>query len=460
MLRTFHAGHAAAMVSAALALTVPVTILATAGPNTPATSAQSGAAPAQATTQEVADEDFPALHVITTLLGEDLTWGAGIPTTPACNAPTPVVSAGRSADGIATTVSVMPAGAGAEAMEQVAKCAQWTETAGDRPASAYRIGDATVEVWQRGDVLVSLTASSAADPTATDQLLQQALADVSCANLNPSVQDAQRNPSRADYTPYTTTHTLTIPQSTITTTVTQDQMPALADPSPEAIPTGIAGPPEPAAVDKPTILTHPGPDPTSMDVAVATQDTVGPGCGWAFTGTVAPVVNAAKLQADVAAADKAARAAMVNRQKKWEKDTQTFNAQWPDWSSKATAWNEYVTSLDAVHTAWHEQTDALSEYAQAKADYDTQASALTAFRTDQQKARDLYNKEVTACATPPDTEPEPTDTPNPSPSDSPTTPPVAVCPPVRPTILDEQPPTVGPQPTAPALWKAGDPLPY
>jgi hypothetical protein len=371
---------------------------------------------------------------------------------------------------VTTGVYVMPVGAGGEAMAEIAKCSKQRPEVDGRTLAVYQVGDATVEVWNRGDVLVSLIATRAVDTASLDAELLAALNTAGCADLNPSVKDARRNPARSDYTPYTTVRTVTIPPSTVTTKVAEDAVPHLADSQTREMPDGLEGPPEPAPVAKPDPLTHPGADPNSVDVAVQTEDKVGPGCGWAFTEATAPIVDAAKLEADAKAAEATARKNLPATQAQWEKSAEAFNAQWDTWSASANAWNAYVTALDATHASWEAQSELLSRYDRAKAGYDAQTAALAAFRADQKKAGEEYAAAVKACAAPaPDPSPSPGATPDvsptpegsgaPAPSATPTTV-QEECPAARPAILDEQPPAVGPQPAVPALWKAGDPLPY
>lgn len=143
-----------------------------------------------------------------------------------------------------------------------------------------------VVVAQVADVV--LTLSYAASPTyplaqsATSAMsyltsgLTTSLASV-CANPTAPASDATRNPSQSDYHPYLVATTVYPPNS-----FTPPDMSLLnaAPPTVVVPPTGTVTT-LPSPPTKPTVAL-------STSVMLPTRDTVGPGCGWAFTGATSP----------------------------------------------------------------------------------------------------------------------------------------------------------------------------
>ena len=148
-------------------------------------------------------------------------------------------------------------------------------------------GSSILEVtWRRGDVLVSLYAFPTGYQSATSATLDLAvsvdtqfagLLQSVCLNEVAPVAAARRNPTQADYAPYTTRSVVSPPAS-----VPRPNF-ALLD----GRPTVVIAPPAgsittaPVAPEVPTIAL-------SAIVLVPASDVAGPGCGWSFTRSVSP----------------------------------------------------------------------------------------------------------------------------------------------------------------------------
>ena len=153
-------------------------------------------------------------------------------------------------------------------------------------------GSSILEVtWRRGDVLVSLyafpmgyqSASVTLDLAASIDAQFAGLLQSVCLNEVAPVAAARRNPTQADYAPYTTRSVVSPPAS-----VPRPNLALLNGPPPVVIaPPAGSITTAPVAPVVPTIAL-------SALVLVPASDVAGPGCGWSFTQSVSPTppVNA------------------------------------------------------------------------------------------------------------------------------------------------------------------------
>ena len=148
-------------------------------------------------------------------------------------------------------------------------------------------GSSILEVtWRRGDVLVSLYAFPTGYQSATSVTLDLAvsvdaqfagLLQSVCLNEVAPVAAARRNPTQADYAPYSTRSVVSPPAS-----VPRPNLALLNGPPPVVIapPAGsITAAPVAPVVPKVAL---------SAIVLVPASDVAGPGCGWSFTQSVSP----------------------------------------------------------------------------------------------------------------------------------------------------------------------------
>jgi hypothetical protein len=148
-------------------------------------------------------------------------------------------------------------------------------------------GSSILEVtWRRGDVLISLYAFPTDYQSATSATLDLAasidaqfaeLMKPVCLNEIAPVAAARRNPTQADYAPFTTRQKVSPPAS-----VPRPNLDLLKAPLPAVI-TPPAGSITMVPVD-PVVPTVP----LSTTILVPASDVAGPGCGWTFTQTVPP----------------------------------------------------------------------------------------------------------------------------------------------------------------------------
>jgi hypothetical protein len=169
-------------------------------------------------------------------------------------------------------------------------------------------------MFRRGDVVVSLYAfptnyqsdvtPAVALASTIDAQLAPLIASV-CVNENAPLSASRRNPTQSDYRPYTTPIILTPPAK-----LTRPDLNLLNAPLPVVVPPprgSITSPPTPPVV--PTVAL-------TATIGEPAKDTVGPGCGWAFTAMAAPPVASSALPLSVRKA-----AALARLEKSW--------TQWP-----------------------------------------------------------------------------------------------------------------------------------
>jgi len=176
-------------------------------------------------------------------------------------------------------------------------------------------GSSIVEAtWRRGDVVISLYAFPTGYQSATtatlalaselDAQLKPVMFSV-CVNQNAPVTASSRNPTQSNYRPFTMAVVVTPPS-----TLTRPDLNLLNAKLPV-----VARPPAGSVIILPTAPVAPTITLTTV-VRVPTNDTIGPGCGWAFTAMRAPPVPSSTTPLKTQEAT-----ALAQLKRKW--------AQWP-----------------------------------------------------------------------------------------------------------------------------------
>lgn len=245
----------------------------------------------------------------------------------------------------------------------------------------------------------------------------------------------------------------------------------------------------PAAVDKPEKPKTPAKEgPTTKNYDRKAEDSKGPGCGWAFTGSTAPAFDKEAADTENDAKKQSTEAALVKDAEQWQKDVLAYWENYEKYQTQAPKWNAYVADVNEVKSAWATIEANWNVYYGAKARWDAEVDAREDFLARQKAAQESYDNAVAVCeawdkeqaekdkedrkaakeeaakasespspsATP--TAPtegekgeetaEPTPTPTPTPTEDEE--PAPNCPAPRPAILDQQAPTVGEEPSKPA----------
>jgi hypothetical protein len=423
-----------------------------------------------------------------------LTWSAGTPFDEECDRPEETdatVAASRvyTADGrqVILTVAAYPAGLGPVAL------AGWGEVLGECSGPVGRVIDvgpgtesvtawirptegrpgAAVLIWRRGDVLASV-----ALPTSDPDGLAERAADVDpvllavlrdrCADISSRLADAARSPyvDRTAFTGRTVDVSVTVPP-VAEPTPPPEITPAPPGYSPAPLPS-VSFPTRPAEpvwpADLPTPVGSPVPPASPSPAPVATvvpsraEDPSGPGCGWAFTGMVAPPYDAA-LEAELARQRvEQAQGLLLAEQAQWQEFLVGYWAQVPFYEEQAALFSAYAAEVAEVAAAWDLIVDQREAYDEAVEAYNAAVIARDAFLAEQAAARVAYETALAACQATASPTPTPTPTPTPSPTSTdpfaptptPTpTPSAGSCPPPVPEILLQAPPELPPLPTPP-----------
>lgn len=281
--------------------------------------------------------------------------GAGTLSGATSTTPTTTLSAAGTSSSLDAAISVAAVGAGlgprAFAAHQglAASCRLGQGLAaslGAGPVAAVLLsppGAQLVEVvTQRGDVVANVSVvvgTTGVSPalTAAESVLGALYDDAGtalsgvCANPAAPASDATRNPSQSDYAPYVTSQTLTPPAS-----IAPPDLSLLNGP----LPSVAADPPDsvtsaPVAPSVPSVAL-------SVTLNLASPDTTGPGCGWAFTGENPPRVAVAH----------AGQVALTQ-----------LETQWATWPATVTAYllakATYLAALDS-YEAWAASTTTTS----------------------------------------------------------------------------------------------------
>jgi hypothetical protein len=499
---TATAGFLVAGAGAALALVTALTVTLFGVSLAPRSAAEMApASPSASPVPTVVVADTPAQQAIAATLAEspsagwtaatELSWTGGTPFDTACGRPdTDAALAGTRIYGVGkrqvvVTVLAYSAGAGAVAFQQwsdaLGSCASTYRYSVPAPTAGAVLATITAQAgrpaasamfWRRGDVVVMVatpgTSSTglASQAARIDGRLVGALAG-RCASITSGTADAVRSPwiDGITFTGLTVQVPVSITPSPLPTDQVVSPVPLTwsAAPLPSAsIPTRPADPVWPQ--DLPTPVASPSrpvaPSPAASVTAVPsrTDDPTGPGCGWAFAGMDHPPYDAGAEAAAAQALQAQAVGALSAGQQLYQNNVLQFWQLVPQYQQEAAAWTAYVNAVRTVASAWDSISTQRADYADAVAAYDAAAQARSDFLNQQSAAQAQYDADLSRCAllrasptpTPTGTAtptPTTTDTATPTVSPSPTV--VPGCPPAKPPILTQKPPTVPPVPTPP-----------
>jgi hypothetical protein len=340
-------------------------------------------------------------------------------------------------------------------------------------------GPSSSLVWRRGDVVLTVSHPDTSPNSLASTAYQvDAVADATiagiCADVSSTLADAARSPwaTQVGYTG------LQVAVPVAVTAPTDPTPPPGVTPVPDSavvsarpvltLPSQPAGPllPStlPSPVAAPLIPLRPSPALSETTALATERDTVGPGCGWSFTGQAVPQFDAVAAAAALISAQQQAVASLQAQQSQWQQQTVAFWQLYASYSTELAAFTNYVDQVNVIAAAWATVTTSRTQYAAAVVAYNLAVAAQTAFLTQQGQAEVAYNAELAVCAgSNPSTSPSPStlptatsDSPTPIASPTPTgaspTPTATAtltpgCPPVRPPILDQPVPSVPPQPT-------------
>lgn len=349
--------------------------------------------------------------------------------------------------------------------------------------------------WRRGDVLMVAQVTSngsAGNPGAyaealhrLDDVLDDALT-TTCLDQGSESDDSTRSPyiNRSAYTGQHVTEDVLRPAPTRPSaeerigsdpdlsTVLDDpviasgtapsavtpvgDLPAVPNPLPTAGPLSL-----PVPVAYPVVPSRPAEPADTRQVTRSVADTTGPGCGWAFTGQAAPQFDATAAEAAYAKKVTAAQEVLGRAWSRWQNAKVAFYAAYADYLVAASRYDTYAAEVARVRAAWQVIAYARAAFYTEHANWQAAVDARNAWLADRAAARADYLADQQECrhqtqnpppsvpTAAPTTAPTPTSTPTVAPTSGPTSGPgtTLVCPPVRPSILDEPTPTVPVSPT-------------
>lgn len=231
----------------------------------------------------------------------------------------------------------------------------------------------------------------------------------------------------------------------------------------------------PAVVTVPTVPTAPSAEPPAKSsIQIRVPDEKGPGCGWAFTGTVSPDYDKNSIEA--ANNDLKAKAVLALNKSadEWSDSVTAYWKQVSTYRKAVEAYSKYRDDSLAVAAKWEPITKLWDTYNANLAIYNDAVTAREKFVAKQADASKSYDDEVKRCNAPdpsPSPSPSPTSTPSsssaptpsatasPAPTANPTVEPIAPmsnktvvkpgCPATRPVILDQTAPELPTKPVEP-----------
>ena len=398
--------------------------------------------------------------------------------------------------GIRVTAVAFTAGLGAEAMSEAngraLMCAGqdgpvgWDKMYGEAPGTESYLASVTKAgnvLWtasfRRGDVIVYLTGGSASTlqslAVGFDRHLGSFL-DKVCANTGSGAADAARSLwASATYKPFTVETQVKVespglPKPAAGTDATVVSLPGpdldTEEATPRETPPYPVWPKMPAPVKRPAAPESPPENPvTSRSIQILSADTTGPGCGWSFTGTAAPVFNSSVAADANTALEGKAAAELTAGTGKWSASVLAYWKAYAAYKADAEAYGKYARTVTTVNAAWDGIAEKWDSFNARMADYDAAVQTRSRFLADKAEAQKTYISQLENCAAEASRpKPAPTATPSPSPSPSTTataTPSAAPqktdgCSITRPEILDKAEPAAPAKPVEPADPRPAD----
>lgn len=340
-------------------------------------------------------------------------------------------------------------------------------------------------IWRYGDIVVYLIAdrnnNNAAMLANVFQENMMAKLAGACVAEDYAEDAPARNPfSGLKYSGYFADKKVTIPKMATPKVPTTATYKATSLPGPAVDVQDVERPIQPteypvwpllpAEMTKPAAPKSPASEiPSEKNVKIMAEDKTGPGCGWAFTGSTAPLFDSKIADGYNAEQETKGVSELTSAAKKWQSDVLAYWEAYDKFKQDIPAWDAYVKQVNDVKDAWHKIDTAWANYKEAKAVYDDQVRARDDFLSRQKAAKAAYDKNVEQCkaqdaadtkkaeedrkkAEEDKNKPSPSASPTASPSATPTETPAprVDCPAQRPEILDQSAPTVDEAPKAPA----------
>lgn len=367
---------------------------------------------------------------------DKLPMAATAPPKPVSNCMTPVASATKAyaggdwktPNGIVVEISAYPAGLGYRAQ----KCSTAT--------TVIRHGDVVAHIFET---------RAKADVGAIERAMTAGIRD--CADTSAYADDqALRNPTMEGFTGWLQSEAVTF----------DGQAPPRVDdlrPADVTLPTPPPYPHSPERLpnppQQPKAVLAPEYPPVVINVPLRVPDPVGPGCGWAFTGMIAPPEDPPQWKTDAEKSRTQAKEQLKAAVSDYHKKLKIYERAKADFDQLNPAWERYAEKVKEIDDAWRQQGERWTNYDKALEEWRKAKQAYDKFVAEQRKQQADYERQMRECQAPqpiPQPEPLPSDG---EPSDDlptpvPTPTPTVACP-TRPTILDAPAPQLPASPVPP-----------
>lgn len=311
-------------------------------------------------------------------------------------------------------------------------------------------------VFRRGDIIgyVLVDGGNSTDATKTvDHLVADAMGD-QCVNQNSGIDDASRTIwSGLSFTGLLKDTSVSIgnwslPSVPAGSSYTATPVPDTATPQVQAVtmpkvPDYPVWPLLPAEKPQPKLPVAPA-DKAVTDKTIKTRvkDEQGPGCGWVFTGTVAPVFDENGINTANEAAVNSAKEELTKGAEDWSKSVLTYWQGLATYKKDVEAYEKFRADVMSVDAAWEPIRKEWKAYDTDFANYQNAVHDRDDFVARKDAAQKSYDAAVAVCAAPdPSPSPSPSATPTPtatpSPSSSPSITPSAPAPTASPSVTPQ-----------------------
>ena len=268
----------------------------------------------------------------------------------------------------------------------------------------------------RGDVIVRVTVNDSSKIQSLKSwyldYIDSMLTSSGCKALDETVDDARRSYyyDQKAYTGLFTSETVSVDDHIIKASVPQDLINGGMSVSnvftspvkdteqvPESpLPQGMQ-PTLPSAPQLTALSAEPT-EPSKQSIAsYQTQDTDGPGCGWSWTGQVAP-----KYDTDVLKRNRAATIKTVKAQT--SKSISDYNSAIVKWSAQSiiamsgqTQWDQYTDNVNAIYASWDDLETKRTQFQPTWVQYVTVHNEYVQWKADYAKAEDQWKNSVKSC---------------------------------------------------------------
>lgn len=411
---------------------------------------------------------------------------------------------------VKVTLTAYTAGLGAEAINELnsafERCAGagaspgWDRMYGQTPGAEAYIASVTrsgnpyrTASFRRGDVIAYV--SGTAD-FGTLQSLSVSLDNTLAGNIDPVCIDTGSTPEQsarslwaaAAYKPFRVDVPVKIkdpglpaatgPKAIAPVSIPGPALEGAAPVQPAEVPDYPVWPVMPEPVPLPQEPLSPSPAPKlTAGIRTLAPDQKGPGCGWAFTGTSAPVFDAVAAEKKNREDRTAAAAKLSAGAKEWSSAVLQYWKDYASYAKEVKTYSAYAAKVNEVNEAWNGIAADWADYYVLAEEYAGAVTAKADFTARQKEAEAEFDARILECASRPDPVPTPapspsptpeptpspgsTGSPSPSPSPSPTATPEPEpaqepCDTSRPEILDQQAPEVPVEPSEPADPRPAD----